>query len=219
MAAGVALSAGAYSRLPAILPAQYGPEQKQAAAEFEAARKILVSGPFVSLMYSPQVMTQAQALGGPLRCEPAMGTALSELEIPLTARRWTQDYEWYLHQPIAVKAGIRPAIAEAIADDRRPADMSDDEEIVYDFSVELHRNKRISDAIFQRAGRRFGRQDVVDLTGNQRVLHASRDAPEHGHRRAAEGRQAVGALSKVVSCALHGVSPMADRGRSLPGSL
>ena len=81
----------AQSRLPAILLAHYGPEQKQAAAEFEAARKILVSGPFVSLMYSPQVMTQAQALGGPLRCEPAMGTALSELAILLTAQRWTQD--------------------------------------------------------------------------------------------------------------------------------
>lgn len=57
-----------------------------------------------------------------------------------------------MHQPIAVKAGIRPAIAEAIADGRRPADMSDDEEIVYDFSMDLHRNKRISDAIFERAG-------------------------------------------------------------------
>ena len=91
MAAGVALSAGAYSRLPTILPAHYGPEQKQAAAEFEAARKILVSGPFEPLTYSPQVMTQARALGGSLRCEPAMGTALSELAILLTAQRWTQD--------------------------------------------------------------------------------------------------------------------------------
>ena len=123
-----------------------------------------------------------------------------------------------MHQPIAVKAGIRPAIAEAIVDGRRPADMSDGEEIVYDFSVELHRNKRISDAIFQRAGRRFGKQDVVDPTGDQRVLHASRDAPEQGHRRATEKSQAVGALSEVASGALHGVSPMADRGRSLPGS-
>ena len=81
-----------------------------------------------------------------------------------------------MHQPIAVKAGIRPAIAEAIADDRRPADMSDDEEIVYDFSMELDCYKRISDAIFERAGKRFSKQDVVDLTGNQRVLRAPRDA-------------------------------------------
>ena len=87
MAAGVALSAGAYSRLPTILLAHYGPEQKQAAAEFEAARKILVAGPFVSLMYSPQVMTQARALGDPLRYESAMGTALSELAILLTAQK------------------------------------------------------------------------------------------------------------------------------------
>ena len=83
----------------------------------------------------------------------------------VTAREWTQDYEWYVHQPIALKAGIKPAIADAIADGRRPEGMSDDEEIVYEFSTELHRTKRVSDHTFARAEKRFGKQGVVDLTG------------------------------------------------------
>ena len=164
-AVGVALNAGAQSRLPTIPPAQYTPEQKQAAADFEAARKTPVFGPFEPLMYSPQVMTQARAMGDYLRYKSAIGTTLSELAILVTAREWTQDYEWHVHQPIAVKAGIRPAITEAIADGRRPTGMSDDEEIVYDFSMELHRNKRVSDATFARPEKRFGKQGVVDLTG------------------------------------------------------
>ena len=43
--------------------------------------------------------------------------------------------------------------------------MSEDEEIVYDFSIELHRNRRVSDVTFQRALDRFGSKGVIDLTG------------------------------------------------------
>src|SRR5207302_3606323 len=112
-AACLALNAGAQSRLPTIPPAQYTPEQKQAAAEFEAARKTPVFGPFEPLMHSPQVMTQARAMGDYLRYNSAIGNTLSELVILITAREWSQDYEWYVHQPIALKAGLKPEIADA----------------------------------------------------------------------------------------------------------
>ena len=151
-------------RLPTIPPASYSPEQKQAAADFEAARKVPVFGPFEPLMHSPQVMSQARAMGDYLRYKSAIGTTLSELAILVTAREWTQDYEWYVHQPITIKAGIKPAIADAIADGRRPEGMSDDEEIVCEFSTELHRTRRVSDHTFARAEKRFGKQGVVDLT-------------------------------------------------------
>jgi 4-carboxymuconolactone decarboxylase len=162
---GLASIASAQERLPSIAPASYTAEQKQAAADFEAARKVPVFGPFEPLMYSPQVMSQARAMGDYLRYKSGIGTTLSELAILVTAREWTQDYEWYVHQPIAVKAGIKPAITEAIADGRRPEGMSEDEEIVYEFSTELHRTKRVSDKTFARAEKRFGKQGVVDLTG------------------------------------------------------
>ena len=160
-----ALSAHAAERLPAIAPAQYTDEQKKAAEDFLAARKVPVFGPFEPLMHSPQVMSQARGMGDYLRYQSAIGNTLSELAILVTAREWTQDYEWYVHYPIALKAGIKAEICEAIADGRRPSGMSDDEEIVYDFSTELHRNKRVSDRTFSRADKRFGKKGVVDLTG------------------------------------------------------
>jgi 4-carboxymuconolactone decarboxylase len=159
---GVAM---AQQRLPTIPPTNYTPEQKTAAADFEAARKVPVFGPFEPLMYSPQVMSQARAMGDYLRYHSSIGNTLSELAILVTSRAWTQDYEWYVHQPIALKQGIKPEIVDAIAQGRRPQGMSEDEEIVYDFSSELHQNKRVSDATFARAEKRFGRQGVVDLTG------------------------------------------------------
>ena len=152
-------------RLPAIPPEEYTDEQRQAADAFLAARKVPVFGPFEPLMHSPQMMSLARAMGDYLRFHSAIGNTLSELAILITAREWTQDYEWHVHHPVALEAGIGPEIADAIADGKRPAALTDDEEIVYDFSIELHRNRRVSDETFMRAERRFGTKGIVDLTG------------------------------------------------------
>jgi 4-carboxymuconolactone decarboxylase len=159
------VAAQAEERLPTIPPAQYSEEQKQAAADFEAARKVPVFGPFEPMMYSPQVMSQARAMGDYLRYKSAIGNTLSELAILITAHEWTQDYEWSVHYPIALKAGIRKEVADDIAAGRRPNAMSPDEKTVFDFTSELLRNKQVSDATFERARSRFGTKGVVDMTG------------------------------------------------------
>jgi 4-carboxymuconolactone decarboxylase len=164
--AGIMLVEGpvlAQQRLPTIAPEQYTAEQKKAAEDFLAARNVPVFGPFEPMMHSPEVMSIARSTGDYLRYHSAIGNTLSELVILVTAREWSQDYEWYVHQPIALKAGISKDIADAIADGRRPVAMSADEEIVYDFTVELQKNKRVSDATFSRAEQRFGKKGVVDM--------------------------------------------------------
>jgi 4-carboxymuconolactone decarboxylase len=165
LALAFAAAAFAQERLPTIAPDRYTDEQKKAAEEFQTARKVPVFGPFEPLMYSPQLMNRARAMGDYLRYGSAIGNTLSELVILITAREWTQEYEWYVHYPIALKAGIKQETADAIADGRRPAGMNEDEEIVYEFATELHRNKRVSDHTFARAEKRFGKKGVVDLIG------------------------------------------------------
>ena len=163
--AAIAAPAIAEDRLPIIPPDRYTADQKQAAADFEAARKKPVFGPFEPLMHSPQVMTLARSMGDYLRYNSAIGNTLSELVILVTAREWAQDYEWYVHYPIALKAGIRKEVADAIHEGRRPEGMSEDEEAVYEFARELIHNKRVSDASFQRVEKKFGKKGAVDLTG------------------------------------------------------
>jgi 4-carboxymuconolactone decarboxylase len=165
LAVAAASPAFAQDRMPPIPPAQYDDAQKKAAEEFLLARKVPVFGPFEPLMRSPEVMTVAREMGDYLRYKSAIGTTLSELVILVTAREWAQDYEWHVHAPIALKQGIRQEIVDAIADGRHPAGMSDDEDICYAFSTELHRNKRVSDATYGRALKRFGEKGVIDLAG------------------------------------------------------
>lgn len=157
--------ARAEERLPPMPPAQYSEEQKQAAADFEAARKVPVFGPFEPMMYSPQVMSLARAMGDYLRYKSAIGNTLSELAILITAHAWTQNYEWAVHYPIALKAGIRKEVADDIAAGRRPKAMNPDEATVFNFTSELLKNKKVSDASFEGARSRFGPKGVVDLTG------------------------------------------------------
>ena len=73
LALSPSLPAHAQDRLPTIPPAQYDEAQKQAAADFLAARKVPVFGPFEPLMHSPQAMTTAREMGDYLRYKSALG--------------------------------------------------------------------------------------------------------------------------------------------------
>src|SRR5262245_3747746 len=163
VAGGPAVSA--QDRMPPVPPEKWDDAQKKAAAEFQAARKGPVFGPFLVLMRSPELMNAYRTFGDYLRLKASVGNKLTELVILVTAREWTQDYEWYVHAPIALKYGISQEIIDAIAEGRRPTGMSEDMEACYDLTIELHRNKRISDATYARALKLFGEKGVVDIAG------------------------------------------------------
>lgn len=163
----LALSSGVFAqtRLPEIPVDQYTAEQIKAAQEFEAARKKAPWGPFAMLIYSPELMNNARAMGDYLRYNSAFDSALSEFAILITAREWSQDYEWSVHYPIAIKAGLKSEIAQALKEGRRPEGMSEEQTIVYDFTIELQRYKQVSDVTFAKTEKRFGKKGAIDLAG------------------------------------------------------
>jgi 4-carboxymuconolactone decarboxylase len=83
--------------MPPVPPEKWDDAQKKAAAEFQAARKGPVFGPFLVLMRSPELMNAYRTFGDYLRLKASVGNKLTELVILVTAREWTQDYEWYVH--------------------------------------------------------------------------------------------------------------------------
>ena len=80
--------ASAQQRLPTIAPEQYSAEQKKAAEEFLAARKVPVFGPFEPMMHSPEVMSIARSTGDYLRYHSAIGNTLSELRDGVRGILW-----------------------------------------------------------------------------------------------------------------------------------
>ena len=155
----------AQDRMPPIAPDKLTDAQRKAVEEFKAARSVDISGPFVPLLRSPEVLTRARALSDYLRYRSTLPPRLSELVILMTARAWTQNYEWNAHEPLARQAGLNAAVIKAIADGRRPEGMADDEEILFAFCDELRRNQSVSDPTYARAVAKFGEQGVIDTIG------------------------------------------------------
>src|SRR5207245_9694002 len=122
-----------------------------------------VRGPCLSRLLSPDVMRPAEILGEYRQCKTVLPPKLREFVILITARQWTQDTEWNSHVNIAVKDGLSPEIAKALAAGQRPPGMADDEAAVYDFCDELHRNQSVSDPTYAKALTKFGEQCVVDI--------------------------------------------------------
>src|SRR5438093_13429696 len=152
-------------RLPPLDTDALTEAQRRAAAELVAGPRGGVIGPFVPLLRSPELMECAQRMGEYLRYRSAIGTRLSELVILLIARAWDQQVEWAIHAPIALRAGIDAETVNAIAHRRRPATMSADDAIVYDFTLELNTDRAVRDHTFERAPARFGEPGVVSFLG------------------------------------------------------
>jgi 4-carboxymuconolactone decarboxylase len=157
-------NASAQNRMLPIPTDKMTEAQKKAAAEFEAARGTL-SGPWAVILRSPEMINRARSLSDYLRFNSSLPPRLSEFVILITAREWTQQYEWNAHHPLAVKGGLNPEIAKAVADGRRPEKMADDEAALYDFCIELNRHRSVSDATYARALAKFGEQGLVDAIG------------------------------------------------------
>ena len=150
-------------RMPEIPADKQTEAQRKASAEFAAGRGMAVFGPFVALLRSPEVMLRAKAMGDYLRFKTSLPAKLNEFAILLTARHWTQRYEWAIHQPLALKAGLSAELVGAIAEGRRPGSLDEGEQAVYDFVTELLSHQAVSDPTYQAAVRRFSEQGTIDL--------------------------------------------------------
>ena len=188
----------AQTRMPPLPADRMTEAQKKAAAEFEAARGAL-SGPWAVILRSPEMINRARSLSDYLRFNSSLPPRLSEFVILITAREWTQQYEWNAHHSLAIKGGLNPEIAKAVAEGRRPDKMADDEAALVRF---LHRaapqsqrercHLRPGAGEIRRAGRR-------GCDRPEWLVHAGRDGAEHGaHTAAGRCRARAGAVPSIV---------------------
>ena len=150
-------------RLPLIPAEQLSPDQKLAIDEMVAGPRGAVIGPFIATLRSPELTRRLQRLGAYLRYDAALPEKLREMAVLLTAREWTQGFEWETHSPLAAKAGLGAETIAAIAEARLPGAMDRGESLVYDVFTELYRDRAVSDATYESAVKEFGEQGVVDL--------------------------------------------------------
>ncbi len=152
-------------RFPPLKPEDWSDAQRQVAAEIVSGPRGELRGPFVPLIHSPALAAHVQRLGEYLRFGTRLPHDLLELAVLVTARRFGCPNIWHSHRALALKAGLAPALVAAIAADRRPEAMSDDETTVFDFAHELVGSLSVGDQAFDRVVARWDRATAMDLTG------------------------------------------------------
>jgi 4-carboxymuconolactone decarboxylase len=122
-----------------------------------------LASPFNVWNRRPELADRLQRIGEYVRFKSSLAPRLNEFAILIVARQWNSQYEWFAHHRLAMAGGLNPAVAEDLAQGRAPANMKPDEQAVYDFSIEMHRQHGVSDATFKRAVDALGEQGVADL--------------------------------------------------------
>ena len=120
-------------------------------------------GPFNAWLRSPALADRLQKVGEYIRFNTSLDKRVNEMAILMTAQAWGSQYEWYAHAPLAIKAGLDPAIVAAIGAGRKPEKMKDDEAVVWEFTTQLRRDHGVDDAIYAKALEKFGEQGIMDL--------------------------------------------------------
>ena len=96
-------------RMPPIPDAQMTEAQKAAVKDIVSGPRGHLVGPFIPLLRSPDFMNRLQKTGEYLRFNSALEPRRSEMVILMTARVWSQVFEWHHHRVIAEKAGLATA--------------------------------------------------------------------------------------------------------------
>lgn len=128
-------------------------------------KRTVLNGPFAVWLQAPAFGQLAQRLGAHCRYNTALEPRLSEFAILVTARLWKAQYEWFAHEPMALKAGVKPATVKDIKAGRLPKSAPKDERALYDFIRELYKTKRVSDRNYKRVRAFLDDGALVELIG------------------------------------------------------
>ncbi|HLW05716.1 MAG TPA: carboxymuconolactone decarboxylase family protein [Azoarcus sp.] len=124
-----------------------------------------VRGPFVPLLRAPALLNGLSKTGETLRFDSVLPKRVTEFVTLIVARHYSNQFEWSVHYPLALKMGTARESLDHLAQGRRPPSMSDEEAVAWDFSREVLENYSVSDAVYADAVERWGERGVVELTG------------------------------------------------------
>ncbi|MEX0591739.1 MAG: carboxymuconolactone decarboxylase family protein [Xanthobacteraceae bacterium] len=152
-------------RIPEMDFESLTPEQRKVHDAIVAGPRGGLAGPLKIWLRSPEFAGRAQDLGAFCRFNTSLPKRLSELAILITGAHWKAGFEWFVHAPVGIEAGLDREAVEAIRTGRKPTLSRMDEAALYDFARELLDTHRVSDAAYKRAEAELGIVGVVELVG------------------------------------------------------
>jgi 4-carboxymuconolactone decarboxylase len=145
-----------------VPPERLTAAQADAVEQFITLRGVEPFGPFVDLLVSPELMNRVSALGEYLRFRSALPPRLSELAVLVTAAHWRQLFEWEVHAPIALAAGLSQEKIDAVWAHVPPPHLEADEQVVYAVCTALHVEQKVGPSLRARCHEVLGELATMD---------------------------------------------------------
>ena len=163
-------------RFPPIPSEEMTDEQKELVAHYQSSWRAAfkkmdtkLGGAHDATLRSPQLamhLSNVSTYFRPgLQESTQLEPRLNELAIIVVAREWASQHIWQSHSKAAAAAGVSAQIIEDLFKGVRPTSMRADEAIVYDFLIELQRDRVVKDDTFAKANALLGERKFIDLIG------------------------------------------------------
>jgi 4-carboxymuconolactone decarboxylase len=95
--------------------------------------------------------------------ETALSERVRQVVILTVGAAWQAAYELYAHVAVGRQAGFDEATVQALAAGQKPAALTHDEGVAYDFVQRLTTTHQIDAELYEQAVVTFGEKGVVDL--------------------------------------------------------
>jgi 4-carboxymuconolactone decarboxylase len=151
------------ARLPHITSKDQVAAKDHAVFESIVASRGAVQGPFYMFMHSPEVAGRVAHLGAYVRFEGELDMKVRVLAAMTVAREFEAMYVWGAQTGGARRLGVPESTITAIRDNHSRGIPADDADIV-EFTRQLLRKHRVDDALFVKLQKRFGNDQLIQLT-------------------------------------------------------
>ncbi|MBI2960713.1 MAG: hypothetical protein HYY28_10390 [Betaproteobacteria bacterium] len=156
------------NRLPMVKREELDEQGKRAldAVLDPRARSVAgLQGPGGIWMHSPKIAEVQREFIRLLRQENGFGDRLTELAILLAARETNHQFEWTVHEPVALKAGLERQIVDVVKYRGPTEGLPKTEKLIIDFGRQLLREKKVDQPLYAETERALGRTGIVNLAG------------------------------------------------------
>jgi 4-carboxymuconolactone decarboxylase len=157
-------------RFPYLKDDQMSAEQLALAQRYRASWRAklpgltgALGGPLDAMIRAPELASRISHLSDYFRSCGTLSSRQVEFIVLLSSRAYSCDYEWSAHRPFAEAAGVPPAVADAIANRRKPDGLAADEQAIYDLVTALLETASVPDGIFEHAIATLGERQVAEI--------------------------------------------------------
>jgi 4-carboxymuconolactone decarboxylase len=152
------------ARLKPITSADQLPAKDRAVAEKVIKSRGAIQGPFTMLLHCPELAAHMVNVGGYVRFEGSLDKRVRVLAAMTVAREFDALYVWGAQTGSARRQNVPETTIDAIREKHSRGIPAEDAQIV-DFTRDLIRKHRASDASAKALQARFGDAQFIELTG------------------------------------------------------